>query len=108
MRPSLPTPETSAGDPPSAATSLSIASPVPIATALGRNSRTCLAITATLLPAASATTSTRSACVRATSSALVPMEPVEPRMAMRVMAKDATDYADSQMRARLAPPGSPA
>ena len=37
----------------------------------------------TLVAAAIATTSTRSRCVRATSSALVPIDPVEPRMAMR-------------------------
>ena len=43
-RPSLPTPEISAGDPPSAARSLSIASPVAIATARGRNSRICFTI----------------------------------------------------------------
>ena len=85
QRPSLPTPETSPGDPPSAARSLSIASPVAIATARGRNSRICFTIAATFVAAAIATTSTRSRCVRATSSALVPIDPVEPRIAMRFM-----------------------
>jgi hypothetical protein len=60
-----------------------MASPVAIATARGRNSRICFTIAPTLLAAARPTTSTRSACVRATSSALVPIDPVEPRMAMR-------------------------
>ena len=84
----MPTPEISAGDPPSAARSLSIASPVAIATARGRNSSTCFTIAADVGRRGDRHDLDAIAMhVRATSSALVPIDPVEPRMAMRFIRK---------------------
>ncbi len=51
----------------------------------GRCSRHCSSSTASFLPAASATTSNSPRWRAMTSSVLAPMEPVEPRMAMRLV-----------------------
>src|SRR5437867_4192105 len=51
----------------------------------GANSSTCWASSSALRPATSATTSKRSRCLRTTSSACVPILPVDPRIAMRLI-----------------------
>ncbi len=64
------------------------ASGSPITTTSGRNSRACASTASTLRCAARATTRRRSGKRRHTSSVCVPMEPVEPRTATRIVVGD--------------------
>ena len=74
-----------AGRWPTAATSRASASSVAIETAAGRCFATAGARASALVAAARPTIRTRSGCASATESALVPIEPVEPRIATRIM-----------------------
>ncbi len=62
----------------------SIDRPDAIAIVRGRCASTCSANSATLSPAAMATTSRRSRCASTTDKALRPIDPVAPRMARRL------------------------
>ena len=64
--------------------SRSTAAPDAMATARGRNCPTCSANSATLAPAAIATTSSLSGCDWTTDRALRPIDPVDPRIARRL------------------------
>jgi 1-deoxy-D-xylulose-5-phosphate reductoisomerase len=60
-----------------------------ILTASGRNRATCSASSAEFSPAANVTTRRRSACAATTDNALCPIDPVDPRIASRVMRRAA-------------------
>ena len=85
-----------------------------IATVAGRCVRSARRSGATFSPAASATTCSRSGCASTTASALWPIEPVEPRIAMRFMqpggsarTRSRSGAANSQLSMRSRTPPCP-